>query len=141
MIVDQDEIEALLAEADSLRDAAEAAPDAGAELSAHLPASGVVNTQAPPKAELHSAPAEVKRLLRVRVPVIARLAERPMTIGEIRNFSVGAIIEFEKSVDDDLDMYIRNRCIGKGTAVKVGDRFGMRVTAVDSKHDRVRSLG
>src|SRR4051812_43500327 len=44
---------------------------------------------------------EIARILKVRVPVIVRLARRLLPIATIRTLSNGAILEFEKSVEDD----------------------------------------
>ncbi len=84
---------------------------------------------------------EVHRILKIRVPVIVRLARRLLPIGTIRNLSNGAILEFEKSVDDDLELLINNRVVGYGSAVKVGENFGLNINAIGDAEQRIRSLG
>ncbi|MCA9243556.1 MAG: FliM/FliN family flagellar motor switch protein [Phycisphaerales bacterium] len=123
MIIDQDEINKLLAEAD---DAAEVKPP-------------------PPKPAAKRArgplPTEVARLLRIRVPVIVRLASRRTTVQTARKLSQGTIIEFSKRVDDPLDLLINNQKIGEGVAVKSEEHFGLRVTVIESPRKRIQSLG
>ena len=126
MIVDQQEIDALLAE----RAAASAKRAAASERPAAPPPEDIWRWASP----------EVRRILKVRVPVIIRLAARSMPISKIRQLSTGAIIEFDKSVDDDLSLYIRNRGIGAGHAVKVGEHFGLRITDIGSRRERILSL-
>ncbi len=131
MIIDQDEIEALLAQAGegSEPEPAQSQPEAPSQ----PPQPG-----APPV--VASSP-EVARLLRLKVPVIVELAARRMDIGTVRSFSLGMIIEFEKSVDDPLQLLINNQPIGEGEAVKVGEHFGLRVTAMRDRSSRIRSMG
>lgn len=83
---------------------------------------------------------ELARILRLRVPVIVQLARRQISLGRIRQLSTGSIIEFEQSVNTPLDLLIRNRAIAQGDAVKVGENFGMRITSVLTKQQRIQSL-
>ena len=64
-----------------------------------------------------------------------------MSIGDVRAFGTGAIIEFEKSVDDQLDLLVNNRLIARGVCVKVGENFGLRVDSIIDRNARIRSLG
>jgi flagellar motor switch protein FliN len=81
-----------------------------------------------------------KRILRLEVPVIVTLAGRTMALSSILSLSPGSIIEFEKPSDEMLDLMINNRCIGRGQAVKVGENFGLRVTAVGTVKNRIDAL-
>lgn len=135
MIVDQQEIEALLAQAESLADEV----DGGGGGSA--PALVSPPTAPPPPRPILNVTPEVARLLKIRVPVIVRLAERRMSIAAARKLSLGMIIEFNKHVDDPLDLLINNRLIGRGETVKVGERFGLRISAIDDAAARIKSLG
>jgi flagellar motor switch/type III secretory pathway protein FliN len=130
MIIDQSEIDALLSAADGLATAA---------------ADGLSRREppAPSSPRLFKLPRdpEVARILKVRVPVIVQLATRLMRIATVRDLSVGAIIEFEKSVEDPLDLMVSNRLIGQGTCVKAGEHFGLRVTQICDPVQRIRSLG
>lgn len=148
MLIDQKELDALLAQAGTLHDQAAPATATPATVAAGPPppAAGPFASapQLPPAAVPSSntsdAP-EVRRLLRLRVPVIVRLAYRPMAIGVIRKLASGSIIEFEQTVEDDLDFLINNHPIGRGVCVKVGEHFGIRLTRIEPKSTRIRSLG
>jgi len=131
MIVDQAEIDALLAEAQGL--AAEAADELAAPEAPPPPP--------PPRAPLQTDDARLQRLLHIRVPVIVQLASRHMPISAVCALSVGAIIEFEKNVEEPLDLLVNDRPIGHGHCVKVGEYFGLRVTEICDRADRIRSLG
>ncbi len=84
---------------------------------------------------------DVSTILQLQVPVIVRIGHRRMPVGEVLNLSPGSIIELTKGFDDPLDLMVNNRQIGQGTAVKVGEYFGLKVSAVGDAEDRIRALG
>lgn len=136
MVVDQDEIEALLAQAENVAgDAGGESPEAApTEAPAALPPSA---TRGP----IIDACPEVTRILRIRVPAIVQLASRRMNISAVRKLSLGMIIEFYKGIDDPLELLINNHPVGKGEAVKVGEHFGLRVTEIRDAATRIKSMG
>jgi flagellar motor switch protein FliN/FliY len=140
MIVDQDQIDALLAEADGL--AAELGIEVNGAPAAASDAGGPAAPAStpPPRPRLNVTP-EVARILKIRVPVRVQLAARRMSIAEVRRFSLGTIIEFRRSVEDPLELLINNHPVGKGDAVKVGRRFGLRVREIRDAATRIRSMG
>ena len=76
---------------------------------------------------------DIQAILNLEVPVIVRLGERPMSLREVLTLVPGSIIEIPKPADDELDLLINNERIGIGTAVKVGENFGLRITAVGAQ--------
>jgi flagellar motor switch protein FliN/FliY len=86
-------------------------------------------------------PNELRRLLAIEVPVIVQLGARRLTIGEVMRFSVGAIIEFHKSADEELDLLVNNKTVGKGHAVKVGENFGIKISTISPVKETIRKLG
>ena len=83
---------------------------------------------------------ELRRILRLEVPVIVKLAERKMNLSEVLRLGAGAIIEFSKSSDEPLELMINNKAIGFGEAVKVGENFGLRISQVGDVKQVIRSL-
>ena len=73
---------------------------------------------------------ELKRILRLQVPVIVKLAERRLTMVEVLRLGNGSIIEFFKSSDQPLELLINNKTIAVGETVKVGENFGLRITQI-----------
>jgi flagellar motor switch protein FliN/FliY len=97
--------------------------------------------QAQTKDNSAKTPAELDRIMRLYVPVIVKLAQRKLTMAEVLRLGVGAIIEFEKSSEEPLDLLINNKPIGTGEAVKVGENFGLRITQIGDVKSVIRSLG
>jgi flagellar motor switch protein FliN/FliY len=83
---------------------------------------------------------EVKTILKLRVPVIVQIARQRMPLENVLAIAPGSILEFEKSADDELDLLVNNKAIGKGNAVKVGENFGLRLTAIGTARQRVAAL-
>lgn len=105
-------------------------------LAAHrAPSTGKSDAAGPPRK------VDVNSLLRISVPVIVTLAEKKMTVGELLQLASGQIIVFDKSCDEFLDLLVNNRLIGRGEAVKVGDKFGLRIVEIGDVKDTIRKLG
>ncbi len=83
----------------------------------------------------------IERILRLRVPVVVRLAARFMPLSEVLKLAPGSIIEFERNVNSELDLLVNNCQIGSGEAVKVGEHFGIRISFVGDVRQRIESLG
>jgi flagellar motor switch protein FliN/FliY len=84
---------------------------------------------------------DLKRILRLQVPVIVKLAEKKLPLSEVLRLGVGSIIEFVKSNDDLLQLLINNRTIAVGEAVKVGENFGLRIKQIGSRRQLIEALG
>jgi flagellar motor switch protein FliN len=84
---------------------------------------------------------DLKTILKLRVPVIVRVGQRHMPMDDVLALGPGAILEMDKPADEELDLLINNKAIGSGTAVKVGENFGIRITAIGSHRERVEALG
>jgi len=89
----------------------------------------------------HALNSEYRRLLAIEVPIIVQLGQRRMNVGEVMRLAVGAIIEFDKSADDELELLINNKSVGRGHAVKVGENFGIRLAAIGPIKETIRKLG
>lgn len=86
-------------------------------------------------------PRDVKSILSLEVPVVVVLAERTLTVGEVLGLRPGSILEVTKTAEEDLALRINNRDVGAGTAVKVGENFGLRIASIGSQETRVEALG
>lgn len=80
------------------------------------------------------------RLLNLSVPVVVRLAEKKIELGQLVGIAPGGIIMFEKSCEDLLDLYVNNRLYCRGEAVKIGEKFGLKINEVGSVQERVSAL-
>ncbi len=83
--------------------------------------------------------AEAKTILRLEVPLIVQLGARTMHIKEVLSLAPGAILELTKTAEEELDVMVNNRRIGAGIAVKIGENFGIRITAIGPARERLQA--
>jgi flagellar motor switch/type III secretory pathway protein FliN len=81
-------------------------------------------------------PPYTRSLLRIKVPVVVTLAEKRQKLSRIVELGPGAIIQFEKSCEEMLELGVGNRPVALGEAVKVGDKFGLRITSIALPDER-----
>lgn len=86
-------------------------------------------------------PEQLARVLNIRVPVVATLARKKMRVSDILRFGAGAILEFDKSYTEPLELSVGGRTLGTGEAVRIGERFGLKVLEIGPVEARIRSLG
>lgn len=89
---------------------------------------------------LSAPPGEVERILRLMVPVIVKLAERKLSMMEVMRLGTGAIIEFQRSSEEPLELMINNKVIGLGETVKVGENFGLKITHIGDVKQVIQSM-
>jgi len=89
---------------------------------------------------LDDLPGFSKSLLKVKIPVAAVLAHGKKPIKMILELGVGSVIQFDKSFDALLDLQVGKIAVGTGEAVKVGDKFGLRVHSIQLPKERFRPV-
>ena len=84
---------------------------------------------------------DLKRILKLQLPVIAVLAQKYMKMGEVLNLSVGSIIQLDKPSEDLLDLMVNDRRIGRGETVRIGENFGLQIVEIGPVAETIRKLG
>lgn len=85
---------------------------------------------------LPQMPTYTRSLLKIRVPIVVTLAKSHQPLSRIIELAPGSIIPFTKSCDDTLTLEVNNREVAVGEAVKVGDKFGLRITSMTLPPER-----
>lgn len=85
-------------------------------------------------------PGYCRSLLRIKVPVIVTLAAKKQPIGRIVELGTGSIIQFDKSCEEMLALHVADQAVAEGEAVKVGDKFGIRVTSLVVPGERFKAV-
>jgi flagellar motor switch protein FliN/FliY len=91
---------------------------------------GSLPTSAGQLRDFAQLPSYSRSLLKIRVPVSVNLAAKREIVQEVVELVPGSIIKFEKGCDELLHMIVGGQTIAEGEAVKIGDKFGFRVTAM-----------
>lgn len=117
--------------------AAAAAPAAPAE-KAPPPADRAEETR--PAAEEPELPPSLKRILKIRVPVIVVLAEKVLSFKQVLDMTEGSVIEFDKNSAEPLRLLVNDKKVGLGVVVKAGERFGLRIEEIGDPEEIVKKL-
>ncbi len=152
-MISQDKIDTVLQDAEKAVDTLSADVDRLAQSGDNPPAASS-RTEAPadktadasptPSKRVSAAepriPARLRRLLSLRVTVSVQLAQRRMPLSEILKIVPGTILEFSRTVDQELDLMIGKHCIGQGAAVKLNEHFGLRINGIGDVRDRLATM-
>lgn len=84
---------------------------------------------------------DIKSIMALEVPLVVVLGERTMMVNDIRSWIAGSILELGKEAEEDLEVRINNRAIGQGSAVKIGENFGIQINYVGDPKDRINAMG
>ncbi len=95
---------------------------------------------APPTATLAHLPGYSRSLLRIKVPVVVTLAQKKQGLGRTLELGPGSIIQFDKSCEEVLELDVGGHPVAMGEAVKVGDKFGLRVTSMILPGERFKRV-
>jgi len=79
---------------------------------------------------LAQLPAYSRSLLRIEVPVVVTLATTRQPVGRVLDLAPGTILHFEKACDQPLAVSVGGCDVAVGETVKVGDKFGLRITSM-----------
>ncbi len=81
-------------------------------------------------ADLARLPKYSRSLLKIRLPISVQLATKKELVQEVISLAPGSIIKFEKGCEELLQMIVGEHAVAEGEAVKIGDKFGFRVTSM-----------
>ena len=83
----------------------------------------------------------IDMLLDVELPVSVSFGHSEMPLKDVLKLGAGSVIELDKSVNDPVTIIVNHKPIAKGEVVMVEGNYGVRILEVESKADRIRSLG
>ena len=86
-------------------------------------------------------PENIDRILSIKVPLIAKVAEKKMTMDRILKLKLGSMIQFDKDAYQLIELMVKNCTIGLGQPAKLGENFGLKITHIGDIADTIRSLG
>ncbi|MGJ8637623.1 MAG: FliM/FliN family flagellar motor switch protein [Phycisphaerales bacterium] len=83
----------------------------------------------------------LKSIMRIEVPLVVIVGERIMDMSSIRQWVPGSIIELPINAEEELEIRVNNRRIASGSAVKLGENFGIRLTTTLGQTERIEAMG
>jgi flagellar motor switch protein FliN/FliY len=94
----------------------------------------------PAAATPEAAPRRLELLLDVPLEVTVEIGRSRMSIQDLLALGPGSVIELDRLAGEPLDILINDRLIAKGEAVVINDKFGIRITDIVSRSERIARL-
>jgi len=82
----------------------------------------------------------LEAVLDMELPLVVRFARTVMPLKTLAGLGPGSIVDMERSPDEPVQMLVGDRVIARGEVVVVGGHYGVRVTDLVSRTERVQAL-
>ncbi|MDA3907790.1 MAG: flagellar motor switch protein FliY [Sulfurimonas sp.] len=82
----------------------------------------------------------ISLIMDVKLPVRVRIGKKKMLLKDVLNMDIGSVIELNQLANDPLDILVDNNVIAQGEVVIVDGNFGVQITSIGSKRERLTQL-
>lgn len=82
----------------------------------------------------------INLIMDVKLPVRVRIGQKKMLLRDVLSMDIGSVIELNQLANDPLDILVDNHVIAQGEVVIVDGNFGVQITTIGSKTDRLQQL-
>lgn len=79
-------------------------------------------------------------IMDVKLPVKVRIGKKKMLLKDVLNMDIGSVIELNQLANDPLEILVDNHVIAEGEVVIVDGNFGVQVTSIGTKRERLNQL-
>lgn len=79
-------------------------------------------------------------IMDVKLPVRVRIGKKRMLLKDVLNMDIGSVIELNQLANDPLEILVDNHVIAEGEVVIVDGNFGVQITTIGSKKERLSQL-
>jgi len=76
-------------------------------------------------------------LLDIELPVTLRFGRTRMTLSELMDLNRGSVIDFGQSAEAPVEVMVNGRVVARGEAVMVQGNYGVRISQIESRRDRL----
>ena len=79
-------------------------------------------------------------IMDVKLPVRVRIGKKSMLLKDVLNMDIGSVIELNQLANDPLEILVDNHVIAEGEVVIVDGNFGVQITTIGTKKERLSQL-
>jgi len=79
-------------------------------------------------------------IMDVKLPVKVRIGKKKMLLKDVLNMDIGSVIELNQLANDPLDILVDDNVIAEGEVVIVDGNFGVQITTIGTKRERLNQL-
>ena len=83
---------------------------------------------------------QLEMLMDVKLQLRVRIGKKTLLLKDVISMDIGSIVELDQLANEPLDILIEDKKIGEGEVVIVDGNFGIQITSIGSKADRLNSL-
>ena len=94
------------------------------------PAEGNAETAA---GDSHDGSQNIEFLLDVPVKLTAELGSCKMTMQELLDLGLGAVVQLDQPANANVDLFVNQKLVARGEVVVAEDNFGIRIKEIVSK--------
>ncbi len=82
----------------------------------------------------------ISLIMGVKLPVRVRIGKKKMLLKDVLSMDIGSVIELNQLANDPLDILVDDHVIAQGEVVIVDGNFGVQITSIGTKRDRLNKL-
>lgn len=108
---------------------------------ASMPSGTIFDEPSEPAVKLEEG--EMKNIgliMDVKLPVRVRIGKKKMLLKDVLSMDIGSVIELNQLANDPLDILVDDHVIAQGEVVIVDGNFGVQITSIGTKRDRLNKL-
>ena len=79
-------------------------------------------------------------IMDVRLPIRVRIGSKRMLLKDVLTMDIGSVIEVNQLANDPLEILIGDKVIALGEVVIIDGNFGIQITQIGSKRERLQQL-
>jgi len=82
----------------------------------------------------------ISLIMDVKLPVRVRIGKKKMLLKDVLNMDIGSVVELNQLANDPLEILVDNNVIAQGEVVIVDGNFGVQITSIGTKKERLTQL-
>jgi len=82
----------------------------------------------------------ISLIMDVKLPIKVRIGTKKMLLKDVLNMDIGSVVELNQLANDPLDILVDNHVIAQGEVVIVDGNFGIQITTIGTKRERLNQL-
>ncbi len=82
----------------------------------------------------------ISLIMDVKLPIKVRIGKKKMLLKDVLNMDIGSVIELNQLANDPLEILVDNRVVAEGEVVIVDGNFGVQITMIGTKRERLNKL-
>ncbi len=81
---------------------------------------------------------KLKKFLDLPLLIEVVVGSTTLTLGEILNLGPGSVVELDNLVEEPVDIKVNGKLVAKGEIVVVEDKFGVKISDIVEREERVK---